>query len=266
MVTFAQAAVLGVVQGITEFLPISSTAHLYLVPWLLGWPEHSLAFDVALHMGTLAAVTAVFWRDLLDLAVAAIREGMRTPRGRLGWGVAAGTVPAALAGLILEDVVEEVLRSPLVMAASLALLGVVLWLVDRRAAHTRRLDQVAFSDVVYVGFAQMLALVPGVSRSGITMTAGLLEGLEREAAARISFLLSFPVILGAGVLKLPDIGGGVRDPVFWIGVLTSAGTGFLAIRYLLAYLRRGTYSVFAAYRVALAALVVLSYTLGYRGA
>ncbi|WP_264843358.1 undecaprenyl-diphosphate phosphatase [Caldinitratiruptor microaerophilus] len=265
MLTLVQAAVLGIVQGITEFLPISSTAHLYLVPWLLGWPEHSLAFDVGLHMGTLVAVTAVFWRDLLDLALAAVREGMRTSRGRLAWGIAAGTVPAALAGLILEDVVEEVLRSPLVMAASLAVLGVVLWQVDRRAARGRRLDQVGFADVVYVGFAQMLALVPGVSRSGITMTAGLLEGLEREAAARISFLLSFPVILGAGVLKLPDIGGGAGDPAFWTGVLTSSVTGFLAIRYLLAYLRRGSYSVFAAYRVGLAVLVVLSYALGYRG-
>lgn len=264
--TLAQAAVLGIVQGITEFLPISSTAHLYLVPWLLRWPEHDLAFDVALHMGTLAAVAAVFWRDLLELAVAAITEGTRTARGRLAWGIAAGTVPAALAGLALENAVEGVFRSPLVMAGSLAVLGVVLWLVDKRVARGRRLDEVAFADVVYVGFAQMLALVPGVSRSGVTMTAGLLQGLEREAAARVSFLLSFPVILGAGVLKLPDIGGGARDPVFWIGVLTSAGTGFLAIRYLLAYLRRGTYGVFAAYRVALAALVVLSYALGYRGA
>lgn len=264
--TILQAAVLGAVQGITEFLPISSTAHLYLVPWLLGWPEHSLTFDVALHMGTLVAVTAVFWRDLLELALAALTEGLRTPTGRLGWAIAVATVPAAVAGLLLENAVETVFRSPLVMAASLAVLGVVLWQVDRQARGRRALAQAGFADVLYVGLAQPLALVPGVSRSGITMTAGLLAGLDREAAARISFLLSFPTILGAGVLKLREVGSGAADPAFWTGIAVSAVTGYLAIRYLLAYLRRGSYSVFAAYRVALAAVVVLSFFLGYRGA
>ncbi|MBX6378275.1 MAG: undecaprenyl-diphosphate phosphatase [Clostridia bacterium] len=263
--TLVQAVVLGVVQGITEFLPISSTAHLYLVPWLLRWPAHSLAFDVALHLGTLVAVTAVFWRDLVALAAAAFADGLGTARGRLAWGIAVGTVPAAVAGYLCEGVVETVLRSPLVMAFSLAGVGIVLWSVDRRRGGRTGGREAGFGEALVMGVAQAIALVPGVSRSGITMTAGLLCGLPRAEAARVAFLLSFPIILGAGVLKVGDVGPDAAKPAFWAGVIASAVTGYAVIRYLLAYLRRGTYAVFAVYRLMLAAVVLVSYLAGYRG-
>lgn len=262
--TIIQAVVLGAVQGATEFLPISSSAHLLLVPWLLGWPPHSLTFDVALHMGTLAAVLAVFWRDVLDLAVAALRDRLSTRQGRLAWGIAAATVPAAAAGFLFDDFVEAHLRSPLIPAFTLATLGVALWLADRAAAHGRGEGQVGLVDLLWIGVAQALALVPGVSRSGITITAGLLRGLDRETAARISFLLSIPTIAGAGLLKLKDVAPAELGVPFYAGVVAAAVAGYLVIRYMLDYLRRGTYAAFALYRVALAAVVVAAWYTGLR--
>lgn len=262
--TLIQAVVLGLVQGASEFLPISSSAHLYLVPWLLRWPSHSLAFDVALHLGTLVAVTVAFWRDLVGLAARGLRDGLSTQEGRLGWAIVAGTVPAAVAGLLLEDVVETVLRSPLVMVFTLAVLGIVLWWADRVAPNRKGLDRVTFGDVLLVGAAQAIALVPGVSRSGITMTAGLLLGLNRETAARVSFLLSFPTILGAGLLKVADLDPAQMDLAFWAGVGTAGLVGYLVIRFFLDYLRRGSYAVFALYRVALAGVVLAVYLMGGR--
>lgn len=262
--TLLQAIVLGAIQGATEFLPVSSSAHLLILPWLLGWAPQSLTFDVALHMGTLVAVLAVFGGDLVTLAVQALTTGLRTPAGRLGWAIAAGTLPAAVLGLWLEEVVESAFRSPLVVAFTLAALGVTLWYVDRVAARRKAVDQVSFGDVLFIGIAQALALVPGVSRSGITMTAGLLRGLDRAAAARISFLLAFPTILGAGVLKLRHLGPADLTAPFWAGVITSGLTGYLVIRFMLDYLRRGTYAAFAAYRVLVAAVIVLLWSLGLR--
>lgn len=263
--TVFQAIVLGVVQGITEFLPISSSAHLYLVPWLLGWPDQGLTMTVALHMGTLFAVVLVFWRDLLNLAAAGLRDGLRTPEGRLGWGVVAGTIPAAVAGLLLEDLVSTTFRSPLVMAFNLAVIGAALWAVDRASVRRKAAAQTGFWDAVYMGVAQAVAIIPGVSRSGITMTAGLIRGLERPAAARISFLLSFPIILGSGVVQLRHMTATAMSVPFWAGVIASALVGFLVIRFLLDYLGRGTFAVFALYRVALAVVVLLSFFTGYRG-
>lgn len=254
-VTVWQAIVLGIVQGLGEFLPISSSAHLYLVPWLLGWPEQSLAFDVALHMGTLLAVVLVFWEDLLGMARAALRDGLRTREGRLGWAVAAATVPGGLSGLFLEELVKTVFRSPLVMAFNLAVVGVALWAVDRAASKRKGPEQTGFTDVLYMGIAQALAVVPGVSRSGITMTAGLVRGLDRRAAARVSFLLSFPLILGAGVYELKDLTAADLTLPFWAGVASAGLVGFLVIRFLLNYLARGTFAVFAIYRVVLAGVV-----------
>lgn len=261
-----QAIVLGAIQGVAEFLPISSSAHLFIIPWLLGWQEHSLTFDVALHMGTLLAVVAVFWRDLLQVGVQALSRGLQTRESRMGWALAVATVPAAAAGFLLEERVETTFRSPLVSAFTLAALGVALWYVDRHASKRKALAQVSFADVVYVGLAQALALVPGVSRSGVTMTAGLLRGLDRAAAARVSFLLSFPITLGAGVLKLRHLTAADLTLTFWAGVLTAAVTGYLVIRFLLEYLRRGTYGTFAAYRVGLAAVIVFLWAAGLRTA
>lgn len=262
--TLLQAMLLGAVQGATEFLPVSSSAHLLIIPWLLGWTGQSLTFDVALHMGTLVAVLGVFWRDLLHVARHALTRGLSTREGRLGWAIVAATVPAGLAGLLLEDLVETTFRSPLVIAFTLTALGIALWYVDRGAGKRKQVAQVTFTDVVFVGIAQALALVPGVSRSGVTITAGLLRGLDRTAAARISFLLSFPTILGAGVLKLKDVSAADLTLPFWAGVVTSALTGYFVIRFMLDYLRRGTYGVFAGYRVFLAAVILLLWSLGLR--
>jgi undecaprenyl-diphosphatase len=249
-----QAVVLGLIQGLTEFLPVSSSGHLVLVPFLFGWEQQSLAFDVALHLGTLVAVGAYFWRDLLRLAAAGLTQGVRTQEGRLAWAIALGTLPAAVAGLFLDDLIETQFRSPLLIAFNLALLGVILWAADRIGIKRKQADQVSMLDVVLVGVAQALALVPGVSRSGATMTAGLLRGFDRATAARISFLLSFPVILGAGLVKIRHM---ELTAPYLAGMLTAAVSGYLVIRFLLQYLRRGSFAVFAVYRVALAVVIVL---------
>lgn len=260
-----QAIVLGIVQGVGEFLPISSSAHLYLVPWLLGWPQRGLAFDVALHMGSLVAVLLVFWRDLRDLARAAIVDGPRTPAGRLGWGILLGTFPGMLAGALLENAIQTTFRSPLLMAFNLAVVGLLLYAVDRSAAKTKTATSVNIPDMLCIGVAQALAVVPGVSRSGVTMTAGLLRNLDRQTAARVSFLLSFPIILGAGVWELRHLQAADLSVSFWTGVITAGLVGYAVIRFLLDYLRRGTFLAFAIYRLALAGAVVLSHLTGFRG-
>lgn len=260
--TLFQAIILGIVQGAAEFLPISSSAHLYLVPWLLGWQENPLAFDAALHLGTLVAVVVAFWRDLFTMARSGLQDGLRTQEGRLGWAVVAGTIPAAVAGLLLEEVAETVFRSPLIMVVTLALLGLILWWVDRVSPKNKSLGEVSIADVVYMGAAQAIALVPGVSRSGITMTVGLLLGMERETAARISFLLSFPTVLGAGMLSYRTLGPAQLNAAFWTAVATAGLVGYLVIKFFLDYLRRGSYAVFAIYRAALAGLVLAAYLMG----
>lgn len=248
--------ILGLVQGLGEFLPISSSAHLILVPWFFGWPESGLAFDVALHMGTLIAITIYFWRDLLTLAVEGLTRGTRTPMGRIAWGIIPGSVPAAVFGLLLKDRMDAV-RSPVSIAFLLAVMGVALYVVDRNGAKKRSMEQLTVMDIVWIGVGQALALIPGVSRSGATITTGLFLGLEREAAAKISFLLGWPVILGAGILALKDLDPAGLTPSFWTGVAVSAISGYAVIAFLMEYIRRGTFLVFAGYRVALAALTLL---------
>lgn len=250
-----QAVVLGLVQGLGEFLPISSSAHLILVPWFLGWPERSLSHDVALHMGTLLAVTVYFWRDLVSLAVEGLTKGTSTTMGRIGWGVVLGTLPGAIFGYLLKDRAEAV-RNPVSIAILLALMGVVLYLADRRGRKHRSLDQVTIYDVFLIGLGQAFAVIPGVSRAGATITAGLLRGLEREAAARVSFLLSWPIIFGAGLLSLPDLTPADLTPAFWIGIAVSGISGYAVIAFLMDYLKRGTFLVFAGYRIAVAAVTI----------
>lgn len=262
LLTILQAIILGLVQGLGEFLPISSSAHLVLVPWLLGWPASGLAFDIALHLGTLAAVTLYFWKDLLMLAKEGLRNGVSTPTGRLGWGIALGTLPGALFGYLLKDHAETV-RNPILIALLLALMGAVLYWVDRQRKGQKHLAQVTISDLLLIGCAQALAVIPGVSRSGATITAGLLAGLNRETSARVSFLLGWPIILGAGLLALLEMNPASLTPAFFVGVATSAISGYAVIAFLMEYLRRGTLLVFAVYRVSLAALVIL--LAAYRG-
>lgn len=252
-----QAAVLGAVQGLSELLPISSSAHLYLVPTLLGWPYAGVAFDVAMHAGTLLALLVAFLDDWLKLArgvFASIPAEREESRQLLGMIVAA-TVPALVAGKIIGEL-EDKLRSVPLQASMLLLFGILLWLADRFTRGQRDGRLPGWGTALFMGFAQCLALVPGVSRSGVTMTAGRTAGLSRLAAARFSFMISLPITLAAvlytGLLKSRNLLAEVPVGTLLIGVATSAVFGFLAIRFMLGLLRRTGFGVFAAYRTLLA--------------
>ena len=268
-----QAAVLGLVQGLTEFLPISSSGHLILVPWLLGWEPHSLAFDAALHLGTMIALLAYFWRDWLRLARAVLAgvvnaEARRDPDWRLAGLLLLGSIPAGVIGFVLESTIERLVRQPWSIALLLAMFGLLLWYADRAGRQHRDLEKVGVRDALVIGLAQVLALAPGVSRSGITMTAGLLLGLNRAAAARFSFLLSTPITLVAALYSLRKLVGPGADStglgVFLVGVVSAAIFGLLAIGFLLRFIQRNSLTVFVGYRLGLAALVLAVQVLGLR--
>lgn len=253
--TAAHAAVLGAVQGLAEFLPISSSAHLALAPRLLGWDDQGLAFDVALHMGTLAALSACFWRDWLALA----RDGLRradTEERRLFDGMVLGTVPAGLAGLALAEKAESVFRDPARIAVTLAAFGVLMGWADWKGRKDRGVASAGVRDVVLIGLAQALALVPGVSRSGVTMTAALLLGFDRVAAARVSFLLAVPITAAAGLHQLPKALPYAAEPAFWVGIAVSGLVGIAAIKGLLKLLAGRGLLPFAVYRVGFGALLL----------
>jgi undecaprenyl-diphosphatase len=274
-----QALVLGIVQGATELLPISSSGHLILVPWAAGWrylenhPDFNKTFDVALHLGTLVAVILYFRRDVGRLIAAWVRSVVRreiaTDDQRVAWYVAIATVPAAIAGAAGESFIEDHLGDPWQIAIALAAFAVLLWLSDRVAAR-REIPDIGYRGAVMVGIAQCIALLPGVSRSGITITAARFLRLDRDSAARFSFLLLIPVVFGASVLKgVKDvlIGGlpsGSAGP-FVVGMIAAAVVGLLAIWALLGYVRRHTYSVFVVYRLVLAAVVLIVIAAGWRG-
>ena len=256
-----QALVLGLLQGLGEFLPISSSGHLIVVPWLLGWPEHSLAFDVALHVGTLAAVVFAFAGDWRRLLASGLRGTLRgrpfaEPEGRLLGLLALASVPGAVAGLLLEKRAETVFRSPGLVAITMGLLGGVLFLADRRARDASPGGVTSVRDALLIGLAQGLAIVPGVSRSGATISMALFLGYGREEAARFSFLLATPITFGAAALKARELlAAGDHSPVL-VGMAAAAVSGFLAIRFLLAYVRTRDYRPFVYYRLAFAALVL----------
>ena len=253
--TYFSSAVLGLVQGLGEFLPISSSAHLVLVPWLLGWSYQGKTVDVALHWGTLLAVCGYFWSDWLGLIRAGLSRRESQERS-LFWGIVLATIPGGLAGLLLEDRVERLFHSPLTISAALAAFGVLLWLADRFGRRSRAASELDLRSCLIIGLAQALAIAPGVSRSGITLTAGLFLGLKREEAARFSFLLSVPIIVAAGILKLRHIGSAAPAGPLWLGMLVTAATGLAAIRFLLAYLKERGVGVFVVYRLLLAAFCV----------
>ena len=275
-----QAFVLGVVQGLTELLPISSSGHLILVPWLFDWhyledhPEFNKTFDVALHLGTLVAVVAYFWEDIVRLVAAWFRSvgrrAIETADERVAWLVFIATIPAALAGALGESVIEEHLGQPWQIAINLALFAVLLWVADR-SAQTRHLDDVRPKAALGIGLAQALALMPGVSRSGITITAGRFLKLDRDSAARLSFLLLIPVTFGAVLFKgvtdvlLSSLPSGSTGP-FVVGTIAAAGAGLLAIELLLGYVRRHDYSIFVIYRLFLAAAILIIIATGVRSA
>jgi undecaprenyl-diphosphatase len=261
-VTTLHAIVLGVLQGLGEFLPISSSGHLIVAPWLFGWPDSGLSFDVALHLGTLFAVAAAFWRDWLRLLAAFFRalpggRVLQDPDSRLLVYLALATIPGALAGLLLENWAETVFRAPALVATMMALMGLILWFADRRANRAASGERVSLRDALIVGFAQALAIVPGTSRSGATISAALFLGHRRESAARFSFLLALPITAGAALVKVPHLfrAGSESGPVV-AGMIAAALSGFLAIRLLLSYVRTRTYTPFVVYRFAFALMVV----------
>jgi len=275
----AAALVLGIVQGLTEFLPISSSAHLILVPWILGWDPEGLIFDVALHIGTSIAIVAFFWRDWLVLAREMFlglrdRDLLGNPRRRLAWFLAVGTIPAVAVGLTLKDFIESRLRSPLVSVVTLVIFAVVLYLSERKGRQNRGLDQMNWGDCITIGISQAVALIPGVSRSGITIAMAMWRDHSRGSAARFSFLLSTPVIVGAGMLEARHFVAALKHPpaagpflsgpdwtILLTGVVSAAVTGFLCIRYFLRYLQSHTFTPFVIYRIVLA-VVVLAFFLG----
>jgi len=279
-VTIWQAIVFGIVQGLTEFLPVSSSAHLIVVPWLLGWESPGLAFDSALHLGTLTAVIVYFWRDLLAMALAlprALQHPVAILRSddandlmpRLSPLIAIGTLPGLSIGLLGEGVIEDLYhpdgmapnRVIVAVACALIVLAILLFLAERMARHVRGLHSLRVPDALIIGLAQAAALIPGVSRSGATITAGLFRGLTREDAARFSFLLGAPIIAAAGAKGLLDIMTSGLDTgqltVFAIGLATSALAGFAAIWGLLRYLQRSSTLVFVVYRIALGLLLLV---------
>ncbi len=252
-----RAAVLGVIQGVTEFLPISSSAHLYAVPEMLGWKYGGVAFDVALHWGTLLALLAAFWRDWLGLASGALKTGPEggTARSTL-LRLAVASVPAAVAGLLLQDEASTHLRALPLQATMLVVFGVLLWLVDRGRQGGRYADVPGWGTSLLVGAAQAVALVPGVSRSGITMTAARASGMDRVSAARFSFLLATPITFGAGLVELRHLPHDLPVATLAAGVIASAGVGLLTIHGLLRWLGRAGFGAFCAYRVAFAGAIV----------
>ena len=263
-----QAIILAIVQGLSEFLPISSSGHLILVPDLLGWDDQGLAFDVAVHLGTLVAVVFYFREEIWRIFLAWTKSILNNlpdeskSDAKLAWGVLLGTIPVGIVGLIAKDFIELNLRSTLVIAATTIGFGLLLWVADVIGKRTRTLQQLNWRDVAVIGCAQAIALIPGTSRSGITMTAALLVGLDRQASARFSFLLSIPVIVLAGGLLMLDLLK-QSTPVDWtaigVGTVVSAVCAYLSIRFFLQLLDRIGMAPFAIYRLLLGALLLFLY-------
>lgn len=282
LITILEAIILGILQGATEFIPVSSSAHLIIVPWLFGWNEPaitSLSFDVALHIGTLIAVLTYFAQDWVRLIRAWFlsvfeRKIGSDPDRRLAWFIVLATIPGGLVGVLAESKIEELFHTPgqpvqptamIAIALLMAGMGVALWIADRAAQHAEGMEKLSLKQALIIGTAQALAIFPGVSRSGSTITAGLALGLKRETAARFSFLLLAPITAGAGIKSLYDVVQEIQvgtlasnDLIFFlIGMISAAISGYLCIRFLLNYLQKHNVNLFAYYRVALAAVIIV---------
>lgn len=267
-----QAVVLALVQALTEFLPISSTAHLIIFPWLAGWKDPGLAFDVALHAGTLLALLLYFFKDWLTLLLCGL--GLKYPatapaeetahNRKMFWYLVIGTIPAGVAGLLFHHQIEETLRQPKIIGVSLVVIALLMWWADSKKDLTRKVEDSNLRDGLIIGTAQALALWPGVSRSGITITAGLFRQLTREAATRFSFILSVPAIAGAVVMELPKLlklhkAGGLDLPISTLltSILVSGVAGYFVIAFFLRYLQTRTLKVFVVYRLLFGIIVLV---------
>lgn len=260
--TIFRAIILGIIQGIAEFLPISSSAHLIIFPYLFGWEESGLAFDVALHFGTMMAVILIFFKDWWNLFVGAIKdvkEKKKTTNGKMFWYLIIATIPAALAGVLLDNVIESVIRNKVwIIALALAIMGLLIYVGDKWASkHYKKeteFEDITLKQALIVGISQAFAVIPGFSRSGTTILAGRLQGISKEAITKFTFLLSVPVICGATILKVGDLA--LTKEVI-VGIITSFATGIIAIKFLLRYIKKHDFSIFAFYRVILAIIVLV---------
>ncbi len=249
------ALVLGIIQGLTEFLPVSSSGHLVLVPWILGWEAPKLVFDTTVHWGTLLAVVVYFWKDLVNLIVAGwkglVKFSLADPEARLAWGIVVATIPGALAGALLDKWFESLFQKPMYVGAALLVTASILFLSEKIGHRTRDTGSINWLDAILIGTAQAFAIIPGISRSGTTMSTGLARNLKRDVAARYSFLLSIPIIFGAGLFKLKDLAEtGVTEneaTVLIVGFVAAAISGYLAIDFLMKFVRSKPFYVFAAY-------------------
>lgn len=261
-----QIIILSLIQGITEYLPISSSAHLILVPMLTHWPDQGLEIDVAAHIGSLVAITFYLRKDIFRILCAGINSTIQrkvnNPESRLFWYLAIASIPVLLAGFLLKDIVSTYLRNPLIIAGASIGFGLLLWFADVTAKHIKQIEQLNVRDVIIIGLAQALALLPGTSRSGITMTAGLMLGLDRISAARFSFLMSVPVIVAAGAyesLKVWQMGEGIAVTNFLVTAIFSAVSAFLAIHLFLKFLNRVGMLPFVIYRVVLGVVLIVMF-------
>lgn len=257
MDSFFQSVFLGVIQGLSEFLPISSSGHLAVIPWIFDFSDPGLAFDVALHVGTLFAVLLYFWRDWLNIFSLRrdIPEYSNQPRFFLFIVIA--TLPGLVAGFLFEKQAETIFRHPLLIASTLLIFGAILFFADFFGKKNRSFQEMTVKDAVLIGFSQALAIVPGVSRSGVTITMSLARGMDRVSAARFSFLLSTPIIFGAMVFHVKDFLTIGMNPVFWVGIFSSAISGYIAIFALIRFVERVSYSVFFWYRACVFVLITL---------
>lgn len=260
-----QSIILGAIQGITEFLPVSSTAHLVLMPWFFSWTDQGLPFNVALHMGSLLAIIYYFWRDWVLIIKEFIQSVVNwsfegRPNGKTGLYLIIATIPGALAGVLLEQYAAGILRNPLSIAFALSFFGVLLYFSDRTSKKNKEVREMTMLDCLVIGLSQAFAIIPGVSRSGITITGAMFRNLNREEAARFSFLLGAPLIAGAGVFEARHLDPtAVMSGPFLAGVAASAVFAFLAIKFLLRFVRKSSYTVFVVYRLVLAVVIVALY-------
>ena len=261
--TIFQALILGIIQGLTEFLPISSSGHLDIIPWILGWnnnPEFNIAFegfDVALHFGTLLAIAIFFFKDWIKLIVGGYNQVVKkkkTTEGRMFWYLVIATIPGGIIGLLLDTFVGDTLKKPVIIAISLIIMGIILYIVDKKSKSSTDYEHMSFKQTFLIGLSQCLAFIPGVSRSGITMTTGRAMGVDRESVARYSFMLSASIVLAATTFKCKDF---VFSIPFFVGILASFIVGIIVIKWLLNFLKKGSFKSFAIYRVIFGIVILI---------
>lgn len=263
--TIIQALILGAIQGLTELLPISSSAHLTIIPWMFGWTNSEVfrinfeAFDVALHFGTLLAIAIFFFKDWITLFKGGYNQVVKKEKsfeGKMFWYLVIATIPGGIIGFILDKFVGNALETPIIIALALIIMGIILYIVDKKSKSNIKYENMNLKQTFLIGLSQCLAFIPGVSRSGITMTTGRLMGIERESVAKYSFLLSTPIVFAATILKFKDF---VFSIPFFIGVFTSFLVGIFVIKFLLEYLKKGSFKVFAIYRIIFGIIIIIRY-------